>query len=162
MESLIYSLFAGLSTSLGVVLLFLFGKPSSKVLATLLGFAGGIMMGISVFELMPESLKIGTIQSTVIGFILGAGMMYGLDHVVPHGHMSGTDDLVTENPGNLHEMSNPLLRTGYLILFGIALHNLPEGLAIGAGLESSRELGIFIAAAIAVHNVPEGLAMAGP
>ena len=55
-----------------------------------------------------------------------------------------------------------MLRTGYLIFFGIGLHNLPEGIAIGAGFESSPEIGLYIAIAIALHNVPEGLAIAGP
>ncbi|HLV08596.1 MAG TPA: ZIP family metal transporter, partial [Halanaerobiales bacterium] len=60
------------------------------------------------------------------------------------------------------KVDNPILRTGYLILFGITLHNIPEGLAIGAGLESSPEVGLYIAIAIALHNIPEGLAIAGP
>ncbi|TCT14659.1 ZIP family zinc transporter [Natranaerovirga pectinivora] len=162
MESLIYSFFAGISTSLGVILLIIFGKPNEKVLSILLGFAGGIMLAISLFELMPESVELGSMSTAVIGFLLGAGMMFLLDKVVPHSHLSEPDDLVVENGENFKPKINPMLRTGYLILFGIALHNLPEGLAIGAGLESSQELGIFIAIAIALHNIPEGLAMAGP
>ncbi len=162
MEALVYSFFAGISTVLGVFILMVFGKPSDKVLASLLGFAGGIMLAVSVFELMPEAVELGSMTSAIIGFVLGALMMYGLDKVVPHSHMSEPDDLVIENPEKMKEMENPILRTGYLILFGIALHNLPEGLAIGAGLESSPELGLFIAIAIALHNIPEGLAIAGP
>lgn len=162
MQTLLYSFVAGVSTVLGVFVLVLFGNPSEKILATLLGFAGGIMLGISVFELMPEALGLGTMTITIIGFILGVLMMFGLDKVVPHSHLSAADDLEVENPERLKRVEKPILRTGYLVLFGIALHNLPEGLAIGAGIESSPELGLAIAVAIALHNIPEGLAIAGP
>ncbi len=162
MESLLYSFFAGISTSLGVVFLCVFGKPSEKVLATLLGFAGGIMLAISVFELLPKSVDFGSMINSLIGFGLGSVTMYILDKVLPHFHMSDSDDLVVENPENMGSVKNPILRTGYLVLFGIALHNVPEGLAIGAGIEASPDLGLFIAIAIALHNIPEGLAMAAP
>ncbi len=162
MDGLIYSFLAGASTALGAVLLYFFGTPGEKVLSALLGFAGGIMLGISVFELLPEALELGSMTTAVVGFLLGCGMMFGLDHVLPHSHLSTADEIVVENPENIGMENKPMLRMGYLILFGIALHNLPEGLAIGAGLEASPELGLAIAVAIGLHNVPEGLAMAGP
>lgn len=161
MAALIYSFFAGISTAIGVLILIIFGKPGKRLLATLLGFAGGIMLAISVFELMPEAVLLSSMNITILFFIFGALMMFGLDKLIPHSHLSTSDRLEIENPQRL-KMQIPMIRTGYLIFFGIGLHNLPEGLAIGAGIESSPEIGLYIALAIALHNIPEGLAIAGP
>lgn len=133
------------------------------MLSLFLGFAGGIMLGISLFELLPESVEIGSHTVAVTGFILGAAMMYLGDRFIPHSHASPGTNLVVENKGCLKvEETSSLRRLGYLVFFGIALHNLPEGLAIGAGLEAAPELGLAIAVAIGLHNLPEGLAIAGP
>ncbi|OWZ83638.1 ZIP family metal transporter [Natranaerobius trueperi] len=161
MESLLYSFIAGASTAIGAIIIALIGRPGQKVLSGLLGFAGGIMIAISAFKLIPEAEEISSTYSAVIGFILGAAMMYLLDKLIPHTHLPGGDEVVTEGVStNSNEKS--VLKTGYLIFLGIALHNLPEGLAIGAGLESNPELGFAIAVAIALHNIPEGMAVAGP
>ncbi len=120
------------------------------------------MLALTMFELMPEALELGSMFSVVTGFIAGCAMMFGIDMVLPHAHLSRSDHLEVENPDNFPETDRAVIRTGYLVFFGIALHNLPEGLAIGAGLEARPELGLYIAIAIGLHNIPEGLAVAGP
>ena len=54
------------------------------------------------------------------------------------------------------------MKMGYFIAAGIALHNLPEGLALGAGYQAAEELGSMIALAILLHNIPEGMGIAAP
>ena len=51
---------------------------------------------------------------------------------------------------------NTLLKTGIIVSIGLALHNFPEGLAIGSGFEASLNLGYSLALAIALHDIPEG------
>lgn len=168
MQGIIYSFFAGLSTVIGAIIVFYLGKPKHNTLSTLLGFAAGIMIAISAFDLLPEALEIGSFSWTVMGFLLGATMMYLLDKIIPHAHLEvdeGKTQFICEGPmpdKTIKINEKELLRTGYLVFLGIALHNLPEGVAIGAGLESSPELGATIAFAIALHNIPEGIAVAGP
>ena len=60
------------------------------------------------------------------------------------------------------EVNSKLLKTGTLLAVGITIHNLPEGIAVGAGYIHFPEFGLFIAIAILLHNIPEGIATALP
>jgi zinc transporter, ZIP family len=162
MESILYSLLAGSSTVIGAAILLCCGKPGNKMMAFLLSFAGGVMLALTMFELMPEALELGSLFTVILGFLLGCAMMFGVDLVLPHAHLSRGDYLDIENPDHFPETDRAIIRTGYLVFFGIALHNVPEGLAIGAGLQANPQLGLYIALAIGLHNIPEGLAVAGP
>jgi len=161
LESLLYSFLAGVSTVLGAVVIMVFGKPGPRLLSALLGFAAGVMLAISFFDLMPEALGNGSIVTASIGFLLGAGIMYALDRLIPHAHITSDQELALESIPHGRAAKRDLLRVGYLVFFGLALHNLPEGLAIGAGVEASPQLGLYVAIAIALHNIPEGIAAAG-
>ena len=57
---------------------------------------------------------------------------------------------------------NGLLTTGIIVSIGLALHNFPEGLAIGSGFGTSIVLGYSLAIAICMHDIPEGISMAVP
>ena len=59
-------------------------------------------------------------------------------------------------------MENNLLKTGIIVSIGLAIHNFPEGLAIGSGFEASLKLGLSLAIAICLHDIPEGISMAVP
>lgn len=155
MEIILYSTLSGLSTSVGVLLLLRFRsgsfKGQNKVLSFFLSFAGGIMLGIATFDLIPHSLLFSPVKATILGIIFGTMMMWVLDKLIRHTHIV-KDKLDT----------NMYKSMGYLIAAGIALHNLPEGLAIGAGFTSTPKLGITMAFAIALHNIPEGISIAFP
>ena len=153
-DTIIVSTLAGLATAVGALLVIFFKRPSRKVVSVMMGFAAGIMIAISTLELIPEAVELGGVLNTAIGFLLGAGLMFGLDLLVPHSHM-GSGDKDNGEQAQLKKM-------GYFIFLGIAIHNLPEGLAIGAGFVAEESLGMSIAIALAIHNVPEGMATAVP
>lgn len=153
---LLLTVLAGGATFIGAVFGVLGQKPSNRVLAFALGFAAGIMLLISLMEMLPAALHAEG-MSPVLGygmFMLGLLGYFALDRMLPHQH---PQDLISGNrrPTNLR-------RTAILLTLGISLHNFPEGVATYVTASSDMELGMGIALAVTIHNIPEGLAVAGP
>lgn len=140
-----------LGTGSGVIIALFVKNPSARMIGFILGFAGGIMLAIVLIDLLPEAVEAGNFFTAIAGLIIGAILILMLDLKLPHFHIFETGD----------EMAR-FIRTGTLLGLGIAMHNLPEGLAIGAGYIASPALGFTLAFTIALHNIPEGIAMACP
>ena len=120
-------------------------NPSNKVLGFILSFASGLMTAIICFDLIPEAFELSNLFVSMIGIIIGIILMI-------------ICDLFISNKVNKSSKSNnSLLRTGIVVGIGLALHNFPEGLAIGSGFGTSVTLGISLAIAICLHDVPEGI-----
>ncbi len=151
---LILSLLSGLATGLGGLILLLFGRPSSSTLAFYLGIATGMMGLLVLVDLIPTSLKYGNIFYTIIGALIGIVIMVIFDKILLR-FFSHSESIYNKNSSR-----NYYLRMGYFMTMAIALHNIPEGLAIGAGYVSHTDLGIRVAFIIALHNIPEGLSVA--
>ncbi len=120
-------------------------------LSGLLGVSAGVMLAVVFSELIPEAIEEGGFAFGMGGLLLGVLLMLLLDFVLPHMHMSGSTDA-----------NSRFVRVGILMGLGIALHNFPEGLAIGTSLMHDPSLGMTLAVVIAMHNFPEGMAMAIP
>ncbi|MBE4881054.1 zinc transporter ZupT [Enterobacter cloacae complex sp. P39RS] len=151
---LILTLLAGAATFIGAFLGVLGQKPSNRLLAFSLGFAAGIMLLISLMEMLPAALHTEG-MSPVLGygmFIIGLLGYFALDRILPHAH---PQDLMQKSVGNIK-------RTAILLTLGISLHNFPEGIATYVTASSNLEMGFGVALAVALHNIPEGLAVAGP
>ncbi len=140
-----------LGTGLGGLFALIIRKPKKELLSFFLGFAGGIMLAIVFTDLLPEAVEIGGFITALFGLVLGTILMLLLDIYLPHAHFSESTDGGTS-----------YIRTGVMLGLGIAMHNLPEGIAIGAGYVASPSIGLALAVTISLHNVPEGLAMATP
>jgi ZIP family zinc transporter len=146
---LLHSLIAGLSICLGAAVTMLWGQMKESVLAVLLGLASGVMTAVVIMDLLPTSLALSSPGISLAGFAGGFLLVTSLDYL-----------LAKIMPG--HHTSQVYLRMGYLIALGIALHDLPEGIAIAAGYSASTQLGPVLALAIGLHNIPEGMAIAAP
>jgi len=127
-------------------------KPSESFMYILLAFAAGVMLAISFLELIPESIGISSIFIASMGVLIGALLMYGFDKLIPQIH----PEMCSQEQGCR------LKKTSVYLLFGIFLHNLPEGLAIASGLIVGGSTTILIALAIAIHNIPEGICTSAP
>ncbi len=71
-KAFLYTLISGISEPLGALIAFLFLKPSNLTLGIIFAIIAGIMIHISTYELMPQSLKYKNYQSSVIYFIIGS------------------------------------------------------------------------------------------
>ena len=145
------SLVAGLATTLGSLLVLVFGKPQARVLASLLAGAGGVMLAVVSVDLLPSAWGIGPPLQVGAGFGLGLGFMFLADRRLN----------VSDNALPLSRRQR-LKRTGLLVAAGIALHDIPEGMAIAISQEAAPGLGLLIALAITLHNLPEGMATSAP
>lgn len=109
------------------------------------------MIAVVCLELIPEALNISGLLPALIGIVLGIITMIYCD-------------LIVQKRFSLKNQKgkNTLLKTGIIVSIGLAIHNIPEGLAIGSGFEASIKLGFGLALAICLHDVPEGISMAVP
>lgn len=154
---LILTILAGSATFIGAFLGILTKKPSNRLLAFSLGFAAGIMLLISLMEMLPAALATEG-MSPMLGygmFIVGLLGYFMLDRMLPHEHPQDLPNSGGKRPRDAQ-------RTAMLLTFGISLHNFPEGIATFVTSSANLELGMGIALAVAIHNIPEGLAVAGP
>ena len=126
-------------------------KPKETILYGSLAFAASMMLGISFFQLIPESLKIMPFYLAIISFLLGVVIFRVVDRTLPH-----------INPELLRKEKPSIERSVTMLVIGMALHNIPEGLAIGVGFALTPVLGITIALGIAAQDVPENIATIVP
>ncbi len=148
------------TTALGALpALVLRGLPQ-RIEDSLLGMAAGMMLAASAFSLLLPGLDAGAsilgskplgAGVVVVGMALGVLLMLGLDAFIPHEH----DKTGPCGPG--HERCSRI----WLFVLAIAVHNLPEGMAIGVSFsQSDMAVGLPLTTAIALQDIPEGLAVA--
>jgi ZIP family zinc transporter len=163
------TLFAGLATTLGALIVFNKHTTSKKFLSFALGLSAGVMIYVSFVEIIPEASSAmneyygagkKADAMTVLFFFVGIAIIAIIDRLIPS----------EENPHEIHSpeeigetsQKKYLGRVGIMTALAIAIHNFPEGMATFMSAIEDPKLGVAIAFAIAIHNVPEGIAVAIP
>ena len=145
--------FGTFGTTLGGIIGVIIKKHSNKFLSFILAFASGLMMAVICFDLIPEAMEISSIVNVITGIIIGIVAMIFCDLLV---------EKKSNQKNKFKTEKGSLLKTGIIVSVGLAIHNFPEGLAIGSGFEASMKLGLSLAIAICLHDIPEGISMAIP
>jgi len=172
-------------TGLGGLVGALLQKDSNRTVSLLLSFAGGVMLSVVCFDLVTEAIETGTGIWTVVGAVtLGVAITYFLNylidkktnHEVPHideHHPKTADDLdelIHSDHLEQHYVRKDsklgLFVAGIVMASAIALHNVPEGMTIGASYASNDgvmgQAALILAVLIGLHNIPEGMAVSVP
>ena len=148
LKTTLLGLFFGIfGTTIGGILGIVIKKNSNKFLSFILSFASGLMMSVICFDLIPEALGISSIYGIVFGILIGIISLIFCDVIVQKKF---------NKKQQKYANTNDLLKTGIIVSIGLAIHNFPEGLAIGSGFEASMRLGLGLAIAICLHDIPEG------
>ena len=172
-------------TGLGGLIGAMLQKDSTRTVSLLLSFAGGVMMSVVCFDLVVEAVETGVGVMTVIAAIaLGVIIIYGLNYLidrntnpeVPHideNHpktADNLDELIHSDHYEQHHAKKDnkfaLFVAGMVMVCAIALHNVPEGMTIGASYASNNGImgssALVLAILIGLHNIPEGMAVSVP
>ena len=153
MYPFILTTFAGLATLIGVLPIFVKINDKNKLIGSACAFASGVMVCVSVLDLIPESFRylignyhcISLLIFVIISLLIGIMTSYFLEKIVDS---VGSD--------------NMLYKVGVLAMLVIIIHNIPEGIVTYVVSRKNIALGIPICIAIALHNVPEGISIAIP
>ena len=144
---------AGLSTMIGTIPIFIKLKNESKIIAGSLAFAAGVMICVSVIDLVPEAISMlennynGIITVLLTFSFIMIGMI--ISSLIDNKLLNGTK-------------GDSLYKVGIISMLAIILHNIPEGIATFISTTKDTSLGISLSLAIAMHNIPEGISISVP
>ena len=127
-------------------------KRNDRAVAAGIGFSAGIMCLISLMELIPEASHAIGLRNAVFSALSGSILLWIIHFILPHTH------LIKEQGVTQRET----VKSVYLVVIGLILHDIPEGFAMAHAYVASPSLGILVAIAIALHNLPEEFALCIP
>lgn len=163
------TLLAGLSTGIGSIIAFVSRRTNRKFLSLALGFSAGVMIYVSMVELLAEArtalaaelgMRPGSLAAAA-SFFGGMLVIAVIDKLIPS-EENPHEVKCMENADCTQKQDSKLMRMGVFTALAIAIHNFPEGLATFVSALQAPSVAIPIVAAIAIHNIPEGIAVSVP
>ncbi|MGN1040899.1 MAG: ZIP family metal transporter, partial [Candidatus Fimimonas sp.] len=181
-------------TGLGGLIGSAFNRNSEKIVSLLLSFAGGVMLCVVCMDLLSNALSqnasVGNVFAVIGTVLVGYGMVYFLNFIIDRKTNPQVKHIDETHPKTADQLSElihsdhyeehkkefetngvskrrELFVAGLVMAFAIALHNLPEGMVIGASyakdeVASFTGSGFVIALVIGLHNIPEGMSVSVP
>lgn len=149
---------AAAATALGTLPVLFAQNFTKRTYDCFLGFGAGVMLGATAFSLVIPALaaaKTAGAGNWESSLMVGAGIMFGAGAILLLGRAVRTEGILSNEPDKVS------LRRAWLFVWAVALHNLPEGLAIGvafAGIDV--EKATSLATGVSIQDVPEGLVVA--
>ncbi len=153
LRALVVGLLPALMTALGTLPVFLGIRLSKRFINSGMGFAAGVMLVASFTSLLMPAVEEGGIVTAISGFIVGVAMIKALDLLIPHEHTPC---------GSEEDVASTAFRRAQLMILAMVVHNIPEGMAVGAATVYDVTEGLALATAIGLQDIPEGLAVALP
>jgi ZIP family zinc transporter len=167
-QALIAGIFTWFLTVLGAAVVFVTQQVSKRILDSMLGFAGGVMIAASFWSLLIPAIEmsqdnvVGSWFPAALGFFIGTVFLRLIDKILPHLHIGF--------PLKEAEGIKTSWQRSTLLVLAITLHNIPEGLAVGVAFgavafnlpSATLPAAIALAVGIGIQNFPEGLAVSVP
>ncbi len=136
---------SSISTLLGVVFIFFNIKKEDVIISSSLAFASGVMLSISLFDLIPEAFVMVNNKFVIVFilFLLGIFISYIIDKY-------------------MDKYNDSLYKVGIISFLGLVIHNIPEGIITFITSYKNVKLGLSMGIAIGMHNIPEGISISVP
>lgn len=154
-QAVLLSTLVSMTTGVGAALVFFIKRTSHRMRDSLVGFSAGLMLSVTVVNLIPKALGSGeeNFPQVIIGIAFGAMVLFVADMYLPHIH----GVLIPDRP------LTKGMKTTLMLVGAVIIHNFPEGFATGAAY--SEGITVFsntVAIGIALQNMPEGFVVAVP
>ncbi|MEG2053528.1 MAG: hypothetical protein RR052_01165, partial [Oscillospiraceae bacterium] len=156
--AIIITTIAGLSTTLGSLVVMLIKKPKDTLVAASLGFAGGVMITVALADMLPEAVReYATTFSKTKSALMACSLFFaGIIIAVLLANLLPSEEEILLKDKTKDKRLAGVCRSALVTMAVVTMHNLPEGIITLFTSYAMPKIGLTLAIAIAIHNIPEG------